>query len=124
MKIILVVEDSRLMLEMLSTILRAKGFDVVQANNGHDALKIIDGRHVDMVITDLIMPGMDGIELTRVIRSRGEYKTIPILMATTQSNEKLKKIGKAAGVTAWLAKPFRPGNLTALVINIICPKQS
>jgi two-component system, chemotaxis family, chemotaxis protein CheY len=123
MKIILVVEDSRLLLEMLSTVLRAKGFGVVEANNGHDALKIIDGGHIDMVITDLIMPGMDGIELTRLIRSRNEYKTIPILMATTQSNEKLKKIGKTAGVTAWLAKPFRPENLTALVSSVISPTQ-
>src|SRR6185369_10585076 len=101
MQKILVVEDSPLLLEMLSNVLRAKGFEVIQARTGSEALKILDGRPIDLVATDLIMPGMDGIELTRQIRTRDEYKATPILMVTTQSGGMVEKEARAAGVTGW-----------------------
>jgi two-component system, chemotaxis family, chemotaxis protein CheY len=119
MQKILVVEDSPLLLEMISNMLRARGFEVIEANNGYEALEKLDGRRIDLVTTDLIMPGIDGIELTREIRTRIEYKTIPILMLTTQSDEMVKREGRSAGVTGWVVKPFSPVVLTAKVRKLI-----
>jgi len=122
MQKILVVEDSPLLLEMLSNVLRAKGFEVIQARTGSEALKILDGRPIDLVATDLIMPGMDGIELTRQIRTRDEYKATPILMVTTQSGGMVEKEARAAGVTGWITKPYSPEILTAKVRKMIAPR--
>ena len=115
MRTILVVEDSPLLLQMLSTLLRAKGFQVIEAQDAYRALKVTDGRPIDMVITDLIMPGMDGIELTWEIRTLNAYKAIPILMLTTQSQAKARREGSAAGITGWVVKPFHADNLIALI---------
>jgi two-component system, chemotaxis family, chemotaxis protein CheY len=119
MRTILVVEDSPLLLQMVSTVLRSKGFEVIEAVNAYEAMKISDGRPLDLVITDLIMPGMDGIELARHIRSQGAYCTTPILMLTTQSTEQLKRDGSAAGVNVWVVKPFSPEHLTTLIRKIL-----
>jgi DNA-binding response OmpR family regulator len=118
MKTILAVEDSRLVLNMLSTVLRAKGFEVLEAHNGCEALSILDDRQVDLVITDLIMPGMDGFELTREIRRR-RAETIPVLMQSTQTDDRVKMIGREAGVSAWIKKPFLPEELTAAARSLI-----
>src|SRR5471030_1961607 len=102
MRTILVVEDSPLLLQMLFTVIRAEELQVIEAGNAFEVLGMTDGRHLDMVITDLIMPGRDGIELTREIRSKSAYKKVPIVMLTTQSSAKLKQAGKEAGITAWV----------------------
>lgn len=119
MQTILVVEDTDLLLMMLSTVLRVKGFRVIEARNGYEALKLLDGRHIDMVITDLIMPGKDGLELTGEIRKLPDYRAIPILMLTTESTEEARKEGKKAGVTQWIVKPFVAEDLTAKIRNTL-----
>lgn len=115
MQIILVVEDSLLLLQMLSTILTAKGYEVIAAKNGYEALKVLDGRHIDMVLTDLIMPGLNGLELTRKIRTLKAYQAIPILMLTTQSGAEIQREAQAAGATGWVVKPFVAEKLIALI---------
>jgi two-component system, chemotaxis family, chemotaxis protein CheY len=115
---ILIVEDSRLLLQMISTMIRSKGFEVIEAHDGSEALKIADGRRIDMVLTDLIMPGMDGFELTRKIRANETYKHVPILMITTQSDSKVRREGKDAGVTGWVLKPFTSDTLIPLIKKI------
>ncbi len=119
MKTILAVDDSPSVLLMLSSVLRAKGFEVLEANSGYEALGKMDGRCIDLVITDLIMLGMDGTELIRKIRSSAVYGNIPILMVTTQSNEEMKKKGKIAGATDWIVKPFSVESLIALIRKTI-----
>jgi two-component system, chemotaxis family, chemotaxis protein CheY len=119
MQTILVVEDTDLLLMMLSTVLRVKGFQVIEARNGYEALKLLDGRHIDMVITDLIMPGKDGLELTGEIRKLPDYQAIPILMLTTESTAEARREGKNAGVTQWIVKPFVAEDLTNQIRNVL-----
>jgi two-component system, chemotaxis family, chemotaxis protein CheY len=118
-KTILVVEDSLLILEMLSTVIRAKGFEVVVAQDGYEALKILDSRSIDLVITDLIMPGLDGLAVARAVRGTPPYQSTPILMLTTSSDAQLKREGRDAGITCWVSKPFFPKNLTTMIRRIL-----
>lgn len=119
MRVILIVDDSPSVLHMLSAVLTTKDFKVLEASSGYEAMQMLDGRRVDIVITDLLMPVMNGVELTREIRSRYGYKDIPIVMLTTQSNEEMQKEGKAAGATCWIVKPFLPQELAVLVNTLI-----
>lgn len=123
MRVILAVDDSPSVLQMLQLVLTTKGFDVIAASSAYDALEIMDGRRIDLVITDLLMLGMDGIELIKEIRNRCVYKNIPILMLTTQSNEEMKKNGKIAGATGWIVKPFSSDSLTKLIRKTIGSKE-
>jgi two-component system, chemotaxis family, chemotaxis protein CheY len=118
---ILVVEDSAMLLKMVSTAIGRGGFHVIEARGPREALEILDGRPIDMVITDLIMPDLDGIELTRMVRSLDAYKRIPILMLTTQSSAALKQEGRTAGVNGWVVKPFLPTDLITLVRKLLAP---
>jgi two-component system, chemotaxis family, chemotaxis protein CheY len=119
MRTILVVEDSALLLQMVSTVIRAKGFEVIEAGDAREALEIMDGRPIDLVITDLIMPGLDGIELTKLIRSLEAYKSVPVLMLTTQSGAGLATEARVAGINAWVIKPFRPADLVAMIRRML-----
>jgi two-component system chemotaxis response regulator CheY len=119
MTTILAVDDSPSILKMLGDVLRANGFEVHEAGNGYGALKVLGRYTVDLVITDLLMPGMDGVELIREIRKLPECKTVPIIMLTTQSNEAMQRDGKAAGATCWIVKPFLTVGLTALIREMV-----
>ena len=121
-KIILVVEDSLLIREMLATVIRAKGFEVVAAQDGYEALKVLDGRRIDMVITDLILPGLNGLEVARAVRSRSPYQSIPILMLTTQADVQARREGRDAGVTCWMTKPFKSEHLTTMILKMLSTK--
>lgn len=112
---VLIVDDSPSVLGMLSAVLSARGFLVLEAKDGGEALSALAGNSVDVVITDLLMPGMDGIELTREIRRMHEGEKIPVLMFTTQTSEALRQAGEDAGVTSWLVKPVPPARLAALI---------
>jgi two-component system, chemotaxis family, chemotaxis protein CheY len=118
-KIILVVEDSILIIQIISTVLRSRGFEVLEARNGYEAMNFLDGRRIDMVITDLIMPVMNGLEVVRAVRSTSPYQAIPVLMLTTRFDAKLKSEGRDAGVTCWMTKPFRPEYLTTTIRRIL-----
>ncbi len=116
---VLVVDDSPSVLGMLSAVLSARGFQVHAAKSGCEALSDLACHTVDVVITDLLMPGMDGIELTREIRRLHAGSEIPVLMFTTQSDEALQQAGKDAGVTSWIVKPLPPARLSALIRKAI-----
>lgn len=111
MATILVVDDSTSMRQMVHAILKGSGYDVIEALDGQDALNKALGSKFDLVITDLNMPLLDGIALTRELRSLPDYKCIPILLLTTESTAEIKKLGKTAGATGWLVKPFNPQQL-------------
>lgn len=116
---LLIVDDSASMRQMVSFTLKDAGYDVIAANNGNDALAKLDGAKVSMVITDLNMPEMDGIELIRQLRGRPGFRYIPIVMLTTESQEEKKLAGKQAGATGWIVKPFRPEQLTDTVRKLL-----
>lgn len=113
-KIIMTADDSPSMREMVAFTLRGAGYDVVEAVDGKDALGKLSGAPVNMLITDLNMPNMDGIELIRQVRALPQYKYVPIIMLTTESQDDKKQAGKAAGASGWIVKPFRGEQLVAV----------
>jgi two-component system chemotaxis response regulator CheY len=116
---ILAVDDSASMRQMVSFALKNAGHDVVEAVDGVDALATAKKNKVNLVITDVNMPNMDGITLIRELRTLPDYKFIPILMLTTESAPEKKQEGKAAGATGWLVKPFDPDQLLATINKVL-----
>lgn len=119
MKTVLAVDDSASLRQMVSVVLRGGGYDVVEAVDGLDALSKMAGRELDLVLTDLNMPKMDGLEFTRQLRAMPAYKFVPVILLTTESNTEKKLQGKAAGATAWIIKPFDPDQLLAVVKKVL-----
>jgi two-component system chemotaxis response regulator CheY len=113
------VDDSASVRQMVSFTLKNAGYEVLEAVDGKDALTKLGSSSVHMLITDLNMPNMDGIELIRAVRSDGGNKFIPIIMLTTESQDAKKQEGKAAGATGWIVKPFKPEQLTAVVKKVL-----
>jgi two-component system chemotaxis response regulator CheY len=104
---------------MVSFTLNQEGYDVVEAVDGQDALEKLGGTSVNMLITDLNMPNMDGIELIKEVRAKPQFKFMPIVMLTTESQASKKQEGKAAGATGWIVKPFKPEQLLAVVKKVL-----
>lgn len=113
-KTVLTADDSASMRQMIAFTLRNAGYTVVEACDGRDALAKLSQQPVQLVITDLNMPNMDGIELIRQIRQQPVHKFIPIVMLTTESDDTKKQSGRAAGASGWIVKPFRPEQLVAV----------
>lgn len=120
MKKIMTVDDSKTMREMLMFTLKNAGYEVVEAEDGQAAFNWLQTNKVDLVITDLNMPNMDGIQLIKNLRTNDNYKFTPILMLTTESDDSKKGEGKTAGATGWIVKPFDPAKLIE-VIKRVCP---
>ena len=118
-KTILIVDDSASMRQLVSFTIKEAGFDVLVAENGKDALGKLGGVKVDMVITDLNMPEMDGITLIKSLRGMAGYKFTPIVMLTTESQETKKQEGKQAGASGWIVKPFTPDKLLDVVKKFV-----
>ncbi len=116
---ILVVDDSTSMRQMVSFTLKGNGHQVVEAVDGVQALACAKSQSFNLVITDVNMPNMDGITLTKELRSLPNYRFIPILTLTTESSAEKKMAGKAAGATGWLVKPFNPEQLIATVKKVL-----
>jgi two-component system chemotaxis response regulator CheY len=117
---ILTIDDSKTMRDMLMLTLADAGFDVIQAVDGKDGIDMLERENVDVVITDINMPRMDGYEVVRQLRARPEHKTTPILVLTTESEVDKKNIAREAGATGWLVKPFDPERLVATVRKVAC----
>lgn len=118
-KRIMAVDDSKTMRDMVVFTLSNAGFDVDSAEDGQKALSALDHHKVDLIITDLNMPNMDGLSLIRNLRADPKYRTVPILMLTTEADAEKKAEGRAAGATGWLVKPFNPEKLVELA-NRVC----
>ena len=119
-KRILTVDDSKTMRDMLLVTLKQAGYDVVQAEDGQDGLaKLTDGG-ADVIITDINMPVMNGIEFIKACRARVDYASTPILTLTTESSDAKKAEGRNAGATGWIVKPFNPEKLLRIVEKV-CP---
>jgi two-component system chemotaxis response regulator CheY len=113
------VDDSTSLRELVVYTLRGAGYDVIEATDGEDALRKLQGRDVHLFLTDLNMPKMDGIQLTRRLRALPAYKFVPIVLLTTESQTEKKQDGKAAGATGWIVKPFQPSQLLAVVSKVM-----
>lgn len=118
-KCIMTVDDSVSVRQMVSFTLKNAGYETVEACDGNDALAKLNGSGVHMIVTDLNMPNLDGIGLIREVRAKPEYKFIPIIMLTTESQDDKKQEGKSAGATGWIVKPFKPEQLLAVVKKVL-----
>ncbi|MDR3566563.1 MAG: response regulator [Syntrophobacteraceae bacterium] len=119
-KIIMTADDSASVRQMVNFTLMNAGFEVVEAVDGKDALSKLSKTPVHMLITDLNMPNMDGIELIRNVRAlSSSLKFIPIIMLTTESQPEKKMEGKTAGATGWIIKPFKPEQLLSVIKKVL-----
>jgi two-component system chemotaxis response regulator CheY len=118
-KTFLIVDDSASMRQLIAFTIKDAGYDVLLAENGKDALEKMSHAKVDMVITDLNMPEMDGITFIRELRGKADYKFVPIVMLTTESQEAKKQEGRAAGASGWIVKPFSPSQLMDVVKKFV-----
>ena len=117
---ILTVDDSATVRQMVSFTLTAAGYNVMEAGDGQDALaKLNQPVSLSMVVTDLNMPVMDGIGLIERLRAHPNYKYVPIVVLTTESETAKKQAARSAGATAWIVKPFRPEQLVAVVQKVL-----
>jgi two-component system chemotaxis response regulator CheY len=114
-KCILMVDDSVTVRQVLQWALGNAGYQVVEAEDGFDALAKLSGAQIDMLITDLNMPNMDGLELIKKVREEGRHRFTPTVMLTTESSEEKKKAGREAGASGWIVKPFKPEQLLKVV---------
>jgi two-component system chemotaxis response regulator CheY len=105
---ILVVDDSTTMRQMVSFTLTDAGHEVTEAPDGAKALTEAKAKKFDLVITDVNMPGMNGLDLVRSLREIADFKFVPILVLTTESGQDVKSRGREAGATGWIVKPFSP----------------
>jgi two-component system chemotaxis response regulator CheY len=115
---ILTIDDSKTMRDMLKLTLDEAGFDVIQAVDGQDGLNVLVNEQVDVIITDINMPIMDGYEVIRNLRRDPAHKSTPILVLTTESDSDKKNLAREAGATGWMVKPFDPDRLVATVRKV------
>jgi two-component system chemotaxis response regulator CheY len=118
-KTALVVDDSTSMRQMVAYTLTQAGFTVLEGGNGQEGLDKLSGQKVALIITDLNMPVMDGLEFIKQVRAKPPYKFTPVLMLTTEAADSKKQAGKAAGATGWLVKPFNPQNLLQVIAKVV-----
>lgn len=118
---ILVVDDSASFRQVVGMALKGAGYDVVEAGDGVEALAKLDGRKFNLVVSDVNMPNLDGIGFVKQLKQRPEYRFTPVIMLTTVSGEDKKAEGKAAGVRAWVVKPFQPPVLLDAVAKLVLP---
>ena len=119
MQSILAVDDSPSIRSLVNHVLVQAGFDVVLAEDGKEALAFAQENTVDLVLTDIHMPNLDGIGLIKELRDLPNYKFVPLLVLTTESGKDKKMEGKSAGATGWIVKPFEPDELVAIIRKVL-----
>ena len=116
---VLTVDDALTMRKLVSFTLRGAGLEVIEAADGVAGLEMLNRHRVDLIITDVNMPRMDGIEFTRQARRTAHGRAIPILILTTESDASKKNAGRSAGATGWIVKPFQQNQLLAVVGKVL-----
>src|SRR5450830_1069092 len=120
-KNVMVVDDSSSVRQVVSIALKSAGYDVIEASDGKDALNKLTGQKIHLIISDVNMPNMNGIEFVKAAKQLPAYKFTPVIMLTTESGEDKKVQGQAAGAKAWVVKPFQPAQLLNAVSKLILP---
>ncbi len=116
MKNVLIVEDSKAIRSMIRVALEETGdFFAIEAGSGFEALKTLPTRPFDLIITDINMPDINGLELIGFVKSNPAYRNIPLIIVSTEKSEEDKKRGLALGASGYVVKPFKPQELLAAV---------
>ncbi|WP_404342333.1 response regulator [Pseudoalteromonas mariniglutinosa] len=120
-KTIMVVDDSISIRQVVGIALRGAGFEVLEACDGKDALSKLHGQKIHLVISDVNMPNMNGIDFVKSFKQKPAYRFTPVIMLTTEGADEMKAAGKAAGAKAWVVKPFRAEQMLSAVQKLILP---
>lgn len=120
-KTILIVDDSITLRQVIAIALKSAGYDVIEGEDGVDGLSKLTGQKINLIISDVNMPNMDGLTMVTKIKENPAYKFTPIIMLTTESGGDMKERGRAAGVKAWMVKPFNPTQMLDAVSKLISP---
>ncbi len=118
-KTILIVDDSASLRQVVKIALTGAGYAVVEACDGQDALRKANGTKFHLIITDINMPNMDGLEFLAAIKQLAAYRFTPVIMLTTESSADKKQMGREGGAKAWIVKPFQPEQLLAAVAKLV-----
>lgn len=118
-KSILIIDDSASIRQMLGFTLRGAGYEVDEAVDGRDGVTKAQRKTYQLVFTDQNMPQMDGLTVIRTLRAMPSYRSVPILMLTTEAGDSMKQQGKTAGATGWLVKPFDPPKLLEVTKKVL-----
>lgn len=118
-KTIMIVDDSASLRQVVSIALKGAGYDVLEGCDGRDALAKLGGQKVNLIISDVNMPNMDGITFLKEVKKLPSYKFTPIIMLTTETQESKKQEGQAAGAKAWVVKPFKPDQILGAVAKLV-----
>lgn len=116
---VLTMDRSRTVLAMLHHTLTNAGFEVLQAEDGKQGLEILDREKIDVVITDIDLPVLNGIQFITEVRKSGGHQSLPILILTTQTSQEKRDEGRAAGATGWIVKPFSPEKLISVIRRVV-----
>ena len=119
MKRILIVDDAITMRQLVAATLKSAGYEVVDARDGVDALKKLETGRFNLIVSDVNMPNMDGMELIKTLKSDPKYKFIPIVVLTKEDSPEMKRKGQAAGAKAWVVKPFKPNTILEVIKKIM-----
>ena len=119
-KRIMTVDDSTTVRKVLNITLTQAGYEVIEAVDGKEALSLFSENNVDLLVTDLNMPNLDGVDLIKQVRQKPGNRFMPIIMLTSESQLDKKQEGKMAGASGWVTKPFKPEQLLSIV-RMVCP---
>jgi len=120
-KTIMIVDDSASLRQVVGIALKGAGYEVLEGMDGKDALAKLAGKKVHLIISDVNMPNMDGISFVKTLKQMPNYKFMPVIMLTTESQDSKKQEGQAAGAKAWVVKPFKPESLLGAVQKLVLP---
>lgn len=118
-KTIMVVDDSESLRQVVSIALGGAGYRVLEARDGVDGLAKLDGEKIHLIISDVNMPNMNGIDFVKQLKLLAKYKFTPVIMLTTESQQYLIEEGRKAGAKAWMVKPFRPEQMLEAVNKLL-----
>lgn len=120
-KTVMIVDDSASLRQVVRMALSGAGYEVIEAGDGQEALERLNGHKVQLVVSDVNMPRMDGITFVKTLKQRPEYRFLPVIMLTTEAGQARKDEGRAAGAKAWMVKPFQPAQMLAAVSKLLGP---
>ena len=120
MKTILIVEDSATTRSLIRAVIDELGdFETVEASSGFEALKMLPAQHYDLIVTDINMPDINGLELISFVRNNPRYDHLPVIIVSTERSEEDKKRGMALGAAGYIAKPFKSSELQEIIRKTI-----
>ncbi len=120
-KVIMIIDDSPSIRQVVSMTVQKAGYEVIEAEDGQDALNKLENQKVNLIICDVNMPNMDGITFLKTLKNLPNHKFTPVIMLTTESQQSLKMEGKNAGAKAWMVKPFKPEQMLEAISKLIIP---